>query len=74
MEHFNKSNLKESDLMPSGFRSNNRDKTKTYKPLKARFLFEQMSESAKKTEELNDIKMTTTIRPQLTTSISRKKK
>jgi len=68
MEHFNKSNLKESDLMPSGFRSNNRDKTKTYKPLKARFLFEPMSESAKKTEELNDIKMTTTIRPQLTTS------
>ena len=74
MEHFNKANLKESDLMPSAFRSNDRDKTKTYRPLKYRFAFEPMSDSAKKNDELNDIKMTTTIRPKFTNSNNVKEK
>ena len=48
MEHFNKANLKEEDLMPSNFRANNRDKTMTYRPLKSRFAFEPMNDLAKK--------------------------
>ena len=75
MEHFNKANLKESDLMPSNFRTNNNDKTMTYRPLKSRFAFEPMNDTAKKDDdELNEIKMTTTIRPRFTTSNEVKEK
>ena len=74
MEHFNKANLKESDLMPSRFTTNNKDKTMTYRPLKSRFEFDTMNDSAKRYDELNDIKMTTTIRPKFTTSSNIKEK
>lgn len=47
MEHFNKANLKESDLMPSNFRTNDNDRTKTYRPLKSRFAFESVNDSSK---------------------------
>jgi len=74
MEHFNKANLKESDLMPSNFRNDNNDKTKTYRPLKSRFAFESVNDSAKKDDELKEIKMTTTIRPRFTASKEVKEK
>ena len=63
MEHFNKSNLKESDLMPSRFRTDKKDKTMTYRPLKSRFGFETKIDSDKKIDDLNEVKITTTIRP-----------
>lgn len=63
MEHFNKANLKESDLMPSRFRTDKKDKTMTYRPLKSRFGFETKIDYDKKVDELNDVKITTTIRP-----------
>ena len=77
MEHFNKANLKESDLMPSNFRTNDNDRTKTYRPLKSRFAFESVNDSSKKFDELNDIKdikMTTTIRPRFKASDEVKEK
>ena len=60
--------------MPSNFRSNDRDKTMTYRPLKSRFAFEPMSDSAKKNDELDEVKMTTTIRPRFTGSNEFKEK
>ena len=55
MEHFNKANLKESDLMPSRFRSDKKDKTMTYRPLKSRFAFEPMHFSEKKKRRIKRV-------------------
>ena len=60
--------------MPSNFRNDNNDKTKTYRPLKSRFAFESVNDSAKKDDELKEIKMTTTIRPRFTASKEVKEK
>ena len=61
--------------MPSNFRTNNNDKTMTYRPLKSRFAFEPMNDLGKKDDdELNEIKMTTTIRPRFTASNEVKEK
>ena len=63
--------------MPSNFRTNDNDRTKTYRPLKSRFAFESVNDSSKKFDELNDIKdikMTTTIRPRFKASDEVKEK